>query len=660
MGAPLDASAPADRSRTEAARPGSEADYGALFRALDQPLAVVEVIVDERGEPVDYRFIDVNPAFERATGVYGANGRTALELGRDVDRDAIATYGSVAETGERARLVYQPQSGGQARAFDVIPFGDAVLRRVGVVAADVALDREAADPALRSEALLQRAISIGTVGVIFFRTDGSITDANDAFLRMAGVTRADVIAGRVRWDLLTPPEFMEVSLNAVREFTELGETTPYEKQYKRPDGSRWWALFAAKRIDPDLGIEFVIDVTRQREAEARRAAAENRLRTVIGAITDYGIFALDAEGRITEWTDGAQRVTGYAAEEVVGRHESMFSPPEEAMGGAFGGELEEAAAFGRAERRGSRIRKGGEGYWANEVVSAIRDADGRLQGFTKVCRDESHQQRVEIERDQLLERERRAREAAEAYLGVISHELKTPVTTILGSASILARHPERVQELARDIEDESERLVRIVDDLLVLSGVERGHLRLAPEPLLVSHAVAAVVTDVARRFPDVQVVVEDLPELAPVHADPTAVRQILTNLVTNACKYAGRDGPVRVVVTLHMDTAVVSVVDQGPGLGPDPEALFELFFRAPHTRKLASGTGIGLYVARALAQAMGGTLSASNPPGGGGRFELSVPISREAVDAETDGLGASPDRRSQPLLSSATSSPSSD
>ena len=106
------------------------------------------------------------------------------------------------------------------------------------------------------EERMTRAMQIDTVGILFFRPDGRITDCNDAFLRMSGVAREDVVAGRVRWDALTPEEWLPASRHAVEEFQKTGRTTPYEKEYARPDGTRWWGLFAATRIGPDEGVEY--------------------------------------------------------------------------------------------------------------------------------------------------------------------------------------------------------------------------------------------------------------------------------------------------------------------------------------------------------------------------------------------------------------------
>jgi PAS domain S-box-containing protein len=146
-------------------------------------------------------------------------------------------------------------------------------------AAEVIALRQAEQALRASEERLRRAVQIDTVGVLFFTTDGRITQANDAFLRMSGCSRQELAQGRVRWDEMTPPEWMPASRQAVAEFEATGRTRPYEKEYVRKDGTRWWGLFAATRIGPDEGVEYVIDVSEQKRANERLRASEAALRS---------------------------------------------------------------------------------------------------------------------------------------------------------------------------------------------------------------------------------------------------------------------------------------------------------------------------------------------------------------------------------------------
>lgn len=140
-----------------------------------------------------------------------------------------------------------------------------------------AVERGRAEQRLRqSEERLRRALSIKTVGVISFRADGPVFDCNDAFLAMSGFDRADIEAGELTWQTLTPPEFYAPSLVAIHEFSSMGNTTPYEKQYFRKDGSRWWGLFAATRLPDGSGVEFIVDVTARKQLEASLREADRR------------------------------------------------------------------------------------------------------------------------------------------------------------------------------------------------------------------------------------------------------------------------------------------------------------------------------------------------------------------------------------------------
>ena len=248
--------------------------------------------------------------------------------------------------------------------------------------------------------------------------------------------------------------------------------------------------------------------------------------------------------------------------------------------------------------------------------------------------DITERTRAEAERELRLERQQSGRAAADAFLAVISHELRTPVTSIFGAASFVAKHPDRgdLRELLEGMEDDAERLVRIVDDLMVLSGAERGLVPLAQEPMLVQRVVPEILGRLRKRFPAVMFEFDAAPAVPTILADPTAVGQIIYNILANAAIYAGSRGAVRIAAALAEGSVEVSIVDSGPGLGPDPERLFSLYQRGAHTSGTAAGSGIGLYVARELVHAMGGTIEGSTLETGGASFRFTLPI----ADVEDD------------------------
>jgi len=261
----------------------------------------------------------------------------------------------------------------------------------------------------------------------------------------------------------------------------------------------------------------------------------------------------------------------------------------------------------------------------HELRPANRDLKRAIGGITAQALERarlSAEQAAQI--SVLAERE----VVRDAFLAVLSHELRTPVTTIYGASALLMRQqsPTDSAGLAHDIHDEAERLRRIVDDLLVLSRSERGAIEMSPEPVLVQRTVTEVVNRIRRRHPDAVINITADEHQEAALADPTALNQVVTNLVTNAVKYAGAAGPIEVSVRQRSTDVLVTVDDSGPGLGDQPESVFELFHRAEHTRRQASGSGIGLYVARELIRAMDGEIGGSNRPQGGATFFFTLPL----------------------------------
>ena len=240
--------------------------------------------------------------------------------------------------------------------------------------------------------------------------------------------------------------------------------------------------------------------------------------------------------------------------------------------------------------------------------------------------DITDRRRLIEDRDRLIAEERRAGEFREAFVDVISHELRTPITTILGLTQILAR-PGRTDDdasrmaLLEDVRSESERLHRLVEDLLVLSRVERGRIVIEAEPLEPRRLLERVVAHEARELPSITVTTDLEPDLPIVAGESTYVEQIVRNLLNNAAKYTPPGSHVVVSARKHDGLVEVRVTDDGPGIPPESlERIFELFYRDPHSSRAAAGSGIGLFVCASLVDAMGGRIWAAEPPGGG--FEV--------------------------------------
>jgi signal transduction histidine kinase len=216
------------------------------------------------------------------------------------------------------------------------------------------------------------------------------------------------------------------------------------------------------------------------------------------------------------------------------------------------------------------------------------------------------------------------------FIGVLSHELRTPITAIFGGAQVLLKRGDRLDpairsDLVADVAGEAERLERMVENLLILARVERGAEVVDVSPVLLQRVLPAVVARERATWPTLDVVLEPTGALPPVAADEASIALIVRNLISNAGKYAGPNATVRISLTEDADTVAVHVRDDGPGVSPDEiEQLFHLYFRSGSSAA-TPGSGIGLFVCRELVQAMGGRMWGAALSGGGTEFGFRLP-----------------------------------
>jgi len=275
--------------------------------------------------------------------------------------------------------------------------------------------------------------------------------------------------------------------------------------------------------------------------------------------------------------------------------------------------------------------------WLNTTGRTTAWLNGRPTRMVGIVRDVTTWRDAEADRDRLLAAERQVLRIRDAFIEVLSHELRTPMTTIIGGAELLERgrlSADRVLEVAHDVREEAERMIRLVEDLLVLSRAERGSLEISDEPVLVQRVVDRVTQDIRRRQPSLVIDLALAADLPPVRAELTYVEQVLRNLVGNAAKYGPASGPIRITGAVVDGGVEIRVLDAGPGIQDDDlERVFELFYRSRETASRVSGAGIGLFVCRQLVELMGGRIWCRPRPTGGSEFGFNLPLELG------DGLG---------------------
>jgi PAS domain S-box-containing protein len=405
------------------------------------------------------------------------------------------------------------------------------------------------------------------------------------------------------------------------------------------------------------------------QEQARRQAELFRL--LVQGTTDYAIFMLDPEGRIVTWNAGAERLNGYTAGEIVGRHFSTFYPREAIDRGWPAEELRRAEAAGRFEDEGWRLRKDGALFWANVVITALRDDEGRLKGFSKFTRDLTEQKRgedalrraheelelkVRERTKELTEANARLADAArrkDEFLAMLAHELRNPLAPVLNGLHIrrLSEADQQAIEKARAMmERQIDHLTRLVDDLLDVSRITQGRIQVRQERLDLAKLVRTTAED---RRPllgqaGMRLVLETPETPVWVAGDPTRLAQVLTNLLDNAVKFrnGGDSVTVRVTADARRKQAVIHVQDKGVGIAPDLfPRLFDVFSQGDRSLdRSRGGLGVGLSIVKGIAELHGGAVeAASGGPGQGAAFTVQLPLKEEPPAlAETPAAPAKP------------------
>jgi PAS domain S-box-containing protein/excisionase family DNA binding protein len=391
----------------------------------------------------------------------------------------------------------------------------------------------------------------------------------------------------------------------------------------------------------------------QQRAASLEAEVDERERVEMAALrlaaivesSDDAIIGKSLEGIIMDWNRGAEQLYGYTAAEVIGRPISLLIPLDRP---------DELPSIMERLKRGERIdhyetervTKQGKRISVSVTISPIRNASGRLVGASAIARDITERRQLDRQREELLERERQAREASEAavrardeFLSIASHELRNPLATVKGHAQIVLRRferdgqldAERATEALRAIACQSDKLHRLIDQLLNVSRLETGKLQLERQKVDVGAVVEQVVSN-ARARGDDHAISLTAPGSLEVEVDPLRLEQVLTNLLDNAIKYSPEGGSIEVGVSRSMDDALeIAIRDHGPGVPPEKRPLiFERFYQA-HGNGHKSGLGLGLYVSRQIVELHGGEITAEFPSDGGSRFVVGLPLMHGGV-----------------------------
>jgi len=475
------------------------------------------------------------------------------------------------------------------------------------------------------EASLDPLVTIGP--------DGKITDVNAATEAVTGCDRATLI-GTDFSDYFTDRERARAGYQQV--FRE-GFVRDYPLELRHRDGRITSVLYNASVYRDENGNVVGVfaaarDITKRKHAEEALRQSEQRFSSMLEAVRDYAIIFLELDGSVASWNQGAERIKGYRAEEIVGQNFSRFYTPADIANGKPDHELQVAASEGRFEDEDWRVRKGGSQFWANVVITALRDASGKVNGFVKITRDLTARKQAEDEIRRYAEDLKRSNQELEHFAYVASHDLQEPLRTVSSFSQLLARRYQGKLDADADefitfVVEGATRMQTLINDLLAFSRIgTRGNpfaavdsgeiLQAAGENLEVAIAESgAVITN------------DPLPALV---ADQTQLTQLFQNLFSNAIKFRRPEEAPRIHVSAERQDGAWRFGVRDNGIGIDPQYFDRIFiiFQRLHGREEYSGTGIGLAICKKIVERHGGRMWVESEPGTGSTFHFTIPDER--------------------------------
>ena len=417
----------------------------------------------------------------------------------------------------------------------------------------------------------------------------------------------------------------------------------------RKDGTRFWASVVIDRINGEDGellgfAKITRDMTDKRVAQQALNDAERRFGILVQGVTDYAIYMLDPEGRVTNWNVGAERIKGYSPDEIIGEHFSRFYAPEDFDAGVPKRALETARETGRYEAEGWRVRKDGSRFWASVVIDRIDSEDGQVLGFAKITRDMTEkretQLRLEESREQLFRSQKM--EALGQLTGGLAHDFNNLLTAILGAADLGIRNvedAEKVKRMLDGIRSSAQRGASLTKQLLAFARAQQLEIQQIDLRQFMNDVTTLVRPSLRS---DIELVTEISDQLWPVDADAGALELAILNFAFNA-RDAMKDGGTlkisahNVVLDgepdgLKGEHVALQVSDTGSGMSPETlERVFEPFFT---TKSFGEGTGLGLSQVFGFAKQIGGAVAVESEPGEGATFTLYLPASRGVAAGE--------------------------
>jgi len=497
--------------------------------------------------------------------------------------------------------------------------------------------------------LFTRLIDASVDGIFAFDRDCKIIVWNRAMERISGLSNAAALGKRVVdiFPFLREGGSDDCFAAALAGRGSVSENHPYGPSETGVFESHYSPLLD-EHDNVIGGIAVITDITARKQAEDAAHTAYRQLSFHVES-SPLAVVEWDSDFRVSRWSASAERLFGWKADEVIGKHVNEWRF-------VFADDVDAVALVTNRQREGVEVQgiqrnrnytRGGTVLFCEWYNSVLRDDRGKLVSVLSLVLDVTARQSAEEERAASLLRERDARRHAEEadrlkdeFLATLSHELRTPLTSILGWASMIRNGEVEGNNASRAIETierNARSQARLIDDLLDVSRIITGNLRLDLHPLNLAPIVEGAL-DALRPTADVKGIklqTHFVPEECLVKGDPNRLRQVIWNLLSNAIKFTQRGGRVSIDLTCVESTARLTVSDTGDGISAEfLPYVFDRFRQAEGSiSRKQGGLGLGLAVARHLVELHGGTITAeSEGLGNGAVFTVDLPLAQERRD----------------------------
>jgi PAS domain S-box-containing protein len=413
---------------------------------------------------------------------------------------------------------------------------------------------------------------------------------------------------------------------------------------RRKDGTEFpieISLSPLETAEGTLVCSAIRDVTQRKQLAERHRENELRFRLLIDAVKDYAIISLDADGLVTTWNTGAERLKGYSSGEIIGQHMSRFYPQADIARRKPDQELQQAASTGHMEDQGWRVRKDGSHFWAEVAITAVHDSAGKLIGFLKIAKDitakrdaEDQIQKLNSELTQRVEELGTVNRELESFSYSVSHDLRAPLRHVDGFARILKEEysptlPEDAIRYLDRILEAATHMGQLIDDLLNLARIGRREMKREGVRIanVVKQAIAELPSEAQERH--IEWRIEPLPEM---NCDAGLLKLVFSNLLSNAVKFT-RKQPIAVIeIGARMTGGVATIFVRDNGVGFDPRYADKLFgvFQRLHRHEDFEGTGVGLATVQRIIRRHGGEIWAESQVNSGTTFSFTLGLLSQA------------------------------